>query len=248
MRILPYLGVMIIIGIVLMVILYLAIYSIFLLNQEVKKTFYSNGETSLFLFIKSFLSIFPMFLLMMFLSTVVSDFVKISPSSLIIFLISSFLGLASVLFLVHSLHHKNLKRTFKSLFMGGMVFLFFAPSIYFTLEPIVVKIKGRYNRIEEHHKFYESIEKDNIVFIDFISKELNQTFPKESKIVSLSTNNDYNYMAIELLTAPKFIEMLTRKRRLSYEKIIDKKDNGGYDVLLSSGYRDKSTIQFLCYY
>ncbi len=249
MRILPYLGVMLLVGSGLLVVGYLAIYGLILLNEESKKIAKGEDSISWFPLVKSFLAISPLFVLVIVIWQIFSEYITIPLTALIILLNSSFLGLMALLILIYALRHKNIKKIGQSLLMGSVVFLFFAPSVYFTFKPIVVKMIERHNRTEAHYQFYERIKSDESVFIAFISSELNQTFPTKTKIVSLSTTDDYGYMAVVVKTDPVFVQELAKKRRISHEKVVEKQEQGGYDILMSVGYDDeKSRIQFLCYY
>ena len=54
-----------------------------------------------------------------------------------IFLVSSYFGLAVFILFLYSVKKQHIKNSIKSLFMGGVIFIFFAPSGFFTLKPIV---------------------------------------------------------------------------------------------------------------
>jgi len=63
---------------------------------------------------------------------------------LLVFLYSSFFGLYVFLYCMMALYFKNWKKVLIALLIGGAVFLFFASSGYFVIEPI-------YKAIEKNH-------------------------------------------------------------------------------------------------
>ena len=57
--------------------------------------------------------------------------------AIVIFILSSFFGLSVFLLFIHSVLTKKIKNALITLLMGAVVFIFFAPSAYFTFTPIV---------------------------------------------------------------------------------------------------------------
>jgi len=56
--------------------------------------------------------------------------------SLVVFLGSSFFGFYIFLYFLFAIHQKNIKKVVIALFLGGAVFIFFAPSGYYLFLPI----------------------------------------------------------------------------------------------------------------
>ena len=95
-------------------------------KEAYKKVFYA------FLFVLPFL----LWLIFLIDMTGVTLFYEISTA---IFLISSFIGLAVFLLFLYSVKMKNIEKSIKALLMGAVVFIFFAPSGFFILKPIIME-------------------------------------------------------------------------------------------------------------
>jgi len=61
----------------------------------------------------------------------------LSKFAIIIFIVSSLFGLSIFLLFIHFLFEKRVKNTLITLFIGGVIFLFFALSAYFSFAPLV---------------------------------------------------------------------------------------------------------------
>ena len=100
------------------------------------KLFHKGEEKNAFKkLLYSFLFVFPFLL---FIVSLLDKYGLFYQVCLGIFLVSSFLGLAIFILFIYSLKKKHNQNIIKSFLMGGVVFLFFAPSSFFTLKPIVI--------------------------------------------------------------------------------------------------------------
>ena len=130
-----------IILIMLMIALVLGILALFGAPNFFKsiKLYYEGEEKEAYKKIfYAFLFVLPLLIWLIYLLqfTTATLFYKISMG---IFLISSFVGLAVFLLFLYSVKMKNIEKSIKALLMGAVVFIFFAPSGFFTLKPIVME-------------------------------------------------------------------------------------------------------------
>jgi len=100
--------------------------------------------------------------------------------SLFIFLFSSFFGLYIFLFFSYSIYYKSWKKVFISLILGAGFFLFFAPSAFFTLKPMVEYIMEEENQTDRNLSLFDIFLTDDM-------------FEDENETKKRINSNSYNY-------------------------------------------------------